>query len=74
MGIVNRRNAAIGWLVWKAGKRVAKRKARQAVPTIDTDTKRPNRSAIFTLVGLVAGVAAWLWTRRQQADEDEPPA
>jgi hypothetical protein len=32
MGIVNRRNAVVGWLVLKAGKRAAKKKARAAVP------------------------------------------
>jgi hypothetical protein len=30
MAIVNRRNAVVGWLVLKAGKVVARRKARQA--------------------------------------------
>ncbi|HEY2543711.1 MAG TPA: hypothetical protein VGH92_11750 [Gaiellaceae bacterium] len=33
MSIVNRRNAFIGWVVVKAGKRAAKRKAQGAVPT-----------------------------------------
>ena len=28
MGIVNRRNAVVGWVVWNVGKRVAKRKAK----------------------------------------------
>jgi len=32
MSIVNRRNAVIGWLVVKIGKRAAKRKAQGAVP------------------------------------------
>jgi hypothetical protein len=32
MSILNRRNAVIGWLVVKAGKRAAKRKAQEAVP------------------------------------------
>lgn len=32
MSIVNRRNAVIGWLVVKLGKRAAKRKAQEAVP------------------------------------------
>jgi hypothetical protein len=29
MGIVNRRNALVGWLALKVGKRLARRKARQ---------------------------------------------
>ena len=33
MGIVNKRNAVIGWLAVKAGKRVAKKKAQDAVPS-----------------------------------------
>ena len=28
MGIVNRRNAVLGWSVWTVGKRIAKRKAK----------------------------------------------
>ena len=33
MSIVNRRNAVIGWLVVKAGKRAARKKAQEAAPT-----------------------------------------
>lgn len=36
MSIVNRRNAVIGWLVVKVGKRAAKRKAQGAVPNART--------------------------------------
>jgi hypothetical protein len=32
MGIVNKRNAVVGWLVLKLGKRTAKKKAQAAVP------------------------------------------
>ncbi len=32
MGIVNRRNAVLGWGVWKVAKRFGKQKARAAVP------------------------------------------
>jgi hypothetical protein len=32
MGIVNKRNAIIGWIVLKLGKRAAKRKAQSAAP------------------------------------------
>src|SRR5439155_21173548 len=35
VSIVNRRNAVIGWGVWKLGKRVAKRKAKSATPTVE---------------------------------------
>jgi hypothetical protein len=36
MGIVNRRNAVVGWLTLKVGKRVAKKKAQDAVPSART--------------------------------------
>ena len=32
MGIVNKRNAVVGWVVLKVGKRAAKKKAQGAVP------------------------------------------
>ena len=32
MGIVNKRNALLGWLTWKLGKGIAKKKAREAMP------------------------------------------
>jgi len=32
MGIVNKRNAVVGWIVLKLGKRAAKKKAQGAVP------------------------------------------
>ena len=68
MSIVNRRNAVIGWLAWTAGKRIARKKAREAVPAIDTETKRPNKSAIASAIALVGG-ALWFW-RRHGSDGD----
>jgi hypothetical protein len=67
MSIVNRRNAVLGWAAWEVGKRVAKRKARSAVPSVDTKTRRPNRAAI--LVGVAAAAAALFYWRKQS---DEP--
>lgn len=72
MGIVNRRNAMLGWAAWNLGKRVAKRRAKSAVPAIDMEARRPNKSAV--LVGLVAvGVVLWLWWKQQDEDATEPP-
>jgi hypothetical protein len=51
MGIVNRRNAVIGWLVVKIGKRAAKRKAQDAVP--DARTGGAVAGALAALGGLV---------------------
>ena len=67
MSIVNRRNAVLGWAAWEVGKRVAKRKARSAVPSVDTETRRPNRAAIVALLA-AAGAAVVFWRKRS----DEP--
>jgi hypothetical protein len=70
MGIVNRRNAVLGWGVWKITKRVAKRKARSAVPGTVDDTKRPNKPAIVSALA-AAGGALWFW--RKHSDDKTPP-
>jgi hypothetical protein len=36
MGILSKRNAVVGWIVVKVGKRVVKRKAQDAVPSART--------------------------------------
>jgi MYXO-CTERM domain-containing protein len=64
MGVLNRRNAVLGWAVWSVSKRAAKRKAKQSV---STDTGRSKK-------GLVAGLAALggalvFWRRRRASDE-----
>ena len=69
MGVMNRRNAVLGWTVWQVAKRVAKRKAKGAIPSFDPETKRPNRSLVFAVVGALAGVL-WFWWR---GEEDEEP-
>ena len=64
MGIVNRRNAVVGWLVLKAGKRAAKKKAQDSVPSPRTG-------------GIAAGAAAALGTvlvvfkRRKRGNSSE---
>ena len=66
MGIVNRRNAVLGWGVWKVGKRVAKRKAKSAAPSVEGG--RPNKSLLAVSLAGVAG-ALTFWRRRRSADE-----
>ncbi len=67
MGIVNRRNALVGWAAIKFGKRVAKKKARDAVPGTVDDSKRPNKSAIAVGLATVGG-ALMFWRKRSGSD------
>lgn len=69
MGIFNRRNAAVGWVAWAVGKRVLKKKARDAVPGVDPETKRPNKSAVaLAVAGLVGALTFW---RRRSDDSTD---
>jgi hypothetical protein len=72
MGIFNRRNAAVGWVTWMLGKRLLKRKAKGAVPAVDPETKRPNRSAVALLVaGSLGALTFW---RSRSGDDDSSSA
>jgi hypothetical protein len=66
VGIINRRNAVLGWSVWQIGKRVGKRKARSAVPTVESG--RPNKSAIALALAGAAG-ALTFWRKKKTATE-----
>jgi hypothetical protein len=69
MGILNKRNAVVGWAVIKLGKRAAKRKARTVVPGTAEDSRRPNRPAVaVALAGL--GGALMFWRRRSRSGEE----
>jgi len=57
MGIVNRRNALIGWLVLKAGKRAARKKAQGAVP---------NARKGGALAGTIAAITGLLLLKRKK--------
>ena len=52
------------------GKRVLKKKAKDAVPAIDSETKKPNKSAIALLIAGAAG-ALTFW-RKRSGDDDSP--
>ena len=62
MGIVNRRNAVMGWAVWKVAKRVGRKKARAAAPSVEGG--RPNKSLIAVVAAAAAGAVAFLRGRR----------
>lgn len=66
MGIVNRRNAVLGWGVWKIGKRFAKRKAKGAAPSVEGG--RPSRSFFAVLLAGTAG-ALTFWRKRRGGGE-----
>jgi hypothetical protein len=68
MGIINRRNAVLGWGVWKVAKKVGKRKAREAVPGTGEHAGL-NKSAIASIFAAVGG-ALWFWRKKSE----EPPA
>jgi hypothetical protein len=67
MGIVNRRNAVVGWAVLKIGKRAAKKKARAAVPGTVDDSARPNKPAVAAAVAGLGG-ALMFWRKRRGGD------
>jgi hypothetical protein len=68
MGVVNRRNAILGWAVWTASKRMAKQKAKSAAR--DDGSRLPNKGAVAAAVAAVGG-AVWFWRRRAGADEED---
>jgi hypothetical protein len=65
VSILNKRNAILGWGVWKVGKGAAKRKAKQAVQPKE---KRRGKGALVSALA-AAGGALWFWRRRRSGDE-----
>ena len=67
MGIVNKRNAVLGWAVWQ----VAKYKAKAALRSEERDTGRPNTPVILaTLAAVGAGLIFW---RKKSSEGPAPP-
>ena len=64
--MINRRNAVIGWAVWKVAKRVGGKKARGAAPSVEGG--KPNKSLIAVVVAALAGASAFLRGRRSASD------
>jgi hypothetical protein len=67
-GIINRRNAVVGWAALAVGKRALKKKAKDAAPSVDPETKRPNKSAVALAIAGVLGVLTF-W-RKRSGDDD----
>jgi hypothetical protein len=68
MGVVNRRNALLGWVVWTTTKRVAKQKAKSAGRS-DGESRAPNKRAVAAGIAAVGG-ALWFLKRRSGPDEE----
>ncbi len=66
MGIVNRRNAVLGWGVWSVSKRVLRRKAKGATPKVGGG--RPSKSLIAVTGAAVIGGLTF-WRTRRGGDE-----
>ena len=65
MAIINRRNAVLGWGVWKLAKRFGKQKAKTAVPGAGGHAGL-NKGALASMLA-AAGGALWFW--RKKSDE-----
>jgi hypothetical protein len=63
MGILNRRNAVVGWVTLKLGKRVVKQKAAEAVPNAKT-----GGAAAGALAAL--GGALFFWRHKRGGTSD----
>jgi hypothetical protein len=73
MGIVNRRNAMLGWAVWQVGKRVAEQKAKSKISTVEGGKKK-SRLSKAAFIGAVAAVAgALVFWRKKSSDDELPP-
>ena len=59
MGILNKRNAIVGWITVKVGKRVVKQKAAEAVPSVKTGG---------ALAGALAAIGGVLFFWRHKRD------
>jgi hypothetical protein len=70
MGIVNKRNALLGWLTWRVGKGIAKKKVKSAVPVPGKSQSGGSRKpALFAGIAAAVGGAAWLRRKRKSGEE-----
>jgi hypothetical protein len=59
--MLKKRYALLGWLTWRVGKRMAARKARAAVPSVEAG--RPNKGLIVSALAAL-GAIVFFWRRR----------
>jgi hypothetical protein len=71
MSIINRRNAVLGWGVWKITKAVGKQKAKQAVPG-PGEHAGLNKGAIAT-IGAATVAALLFWRKKSEESPSSGP-
>ncbi len=69
--MMNKRNAVLGWAVWNAGKRIAKRKAKNVVPGAGGDAGGKSKRAAILGAALAALAGLWFWRRRGSGDRTD---
>jgi hypothetical protein len=62
MSVINRRNAVMGWALWRVLKFAGKKKASDVTPSVDGG--KPNKSLIAVAIAAVAGAFAVLRVRK----------
>lgn len=73
MSVVNRRNAVVGWVVIVVGKSFLRKKAHDALPALDPETKRPNKPLVAVAIATAAGVVTF-WRLRSRGGEQDTSA
>ena len=69
MSILNRRNAFLGWVVWQAGKRFARKKLERTAQSV-TGAAQPSKKKRAVVAGAAAAVGALLFWRKRSAGPD----
>ena len=69
MAIMKKRNAVLGWAVWKVGKRVIKRKAKAVVPGVEARSASGRTKALVGGIAAALGGALFFWRRKSGGDE-----
>ena len=69
MGILTKRNAVLGWAVWKVGKKAIKKKAKAAVPGSGSDGGARAKPAILAVLAALGG-ALFFWRKKSGGSEE----
>ena len=69
MGVLNKRNAVLGWAVWNASKFAAKQRVKATASGRSDGSMRPSKGAIAAALA-TAGGALWFWRRRSGGSDE----